>query len=419
MSSRPVLAAGVLLAVSLVALSPSAAEACPFCAAQSQTLGEEIAANDAAVLAKLVSPAKPPMGDEVAKATFEVVELLREASGVKVGDKVQTIYFGSAPVGTTFLVTAIDPPNLIWSTPLAVTEQSAEYIRQMVKLPMDGPDRLAFVQKFLEHKEELLARDAYDEFARAPYDAVKGLKDRMDHKQLIHWIGDLEIPASRRRLYLTMLGVCGTKDDVPMLEEMLRSTDRRLKAGLDAMIACYLTLRGPDGMGLVEELFLKNPNTEYSDTYAAIMALRFHGTESETIPKARILQGLHLMLARPPLADLVIPDLARWEDWSQVDRLVELFKKADDKSSWVKIPVINYLKACPLAVAKQRLDELKALDPETFKQAETFFPFGPMANPAAKPAAAATGPAESDQPAKPVAGPAPVGTAPAGEGDGT
>ena len=32
------------------------------------------------------------------------------------------------------------------------------------------------------------------------------------------------------------------------------------------------------------------------------------------------------MLDRPQLADLVIPDLARWEDWSVMDRLVELFK---------------------------------------------------------------------------------------------
>ena len=54
------------------------------------------------------------------------------------------------------------------------------------------------------------------------------------------------------------------------------------------MIACYLTLHGQEGMPLVEELFLKDADIEYSDTYAAIMALRFHGTESDVIPRARI-----------------------------------------------------------------------------------------------------------------------------------
>ena len=32
-----------------------------------------------------------------------------------------------------------------------------------------GADRLAFFQEYLEHEDPLLAQDAYDEFARAPY----------------------------------------------------------------------------------------------------------------------------------------------------------------------------------------------------------------------------------------------------------
>ena len=129
-----------------------------------------------------------------------------------------------------------------------------------------------------------------------------------------------------------MLGVCGGEQDVTMLEEMLQSQDRRQKAGLDALVACYLILKGPAGMPLVEELFLINPKAEYADTYAAIMALRFHGTDTTVISKDRLLQGFRHMLKRPQLADLVIPDLARWEDWSCMDELVDLFKNADDKS---------------------------------------------------------------------------------------
>jgi len=103
------------------------------------------------------------------------------------------------------------------------------------------------------------------------------------------------------------------------------------------------------------------------------------------------------MLERPQLADLVIPDLARWEDWSVMDRLVELFKNADEESNWVRVPVINYLRACPLPAAKDRIDELAKIDPETVKRANTFFPFAGSApatastdKPAAAPAANAT-----------------------------
>ena len=152
---------------------------------------------------------------------------------------------------------------------------------------------------------------------------------------------------------------------LPMLEEMIKSKDRQTKGALDALVAAYLTLKGPDGMPLVEDLFLKNKDAEYTDTYATIMALRFHGTEEKIIPRERLLVGIRMMLDRPQLADLVIPDLARWEDWSVMDRLVELFKNADDESNWVRVPVINYLRACPLPKAKEKIDELAKIDPET------------------------------------------------------
>ena len=43
-------------------------------------------------------------------------------------------------------------------------------------------------------------------------------------------------------LYLTMLGVCGDEKNLPFLEKMLRSTQKSTRGGLDALIACYLTL---------------------------------------------------------------------------------------------------------------------------------------------------------------------------------
>jgi hypothetical protein len=174
-----------------------------------------------------------------------------------------------------------------------------------------------------------------------------------------------------------MLGVCGSEKDLPLLESMMRSDDRQVKAGLDAMIACYITLAGEKAMPLVEELFLANKDAEYADTYAAIMAIRFHGTETDVVPQKRLVKSLRHMLDRPQLADLVIPDLARWEDWESMPRLVELFKNADEKSSWVRVPVVNYLRACPLPEAKEKMAELEKIDPAAVRRANTFFPFLP------------------------------------------
>jgi hypothetical protein len=372
------------LSIAVVLAAAATAKSCPFCSAVSQTFSEEIGTMDVAVIATLVKvpPPSDKPGDEIQKATFEVAKVLKGDGLVKVGEKFDTLYFGDGSTGKSFLVMGISPPKIMWSTPLPLTERGIKYLGEILTLPKEGPERLVFFQKYLEDEDEMLARDAYDEFARAPYAQVKALKDQIDLEQVVAWIKNPEIPASRRRLYLVMLGVAGDETNLPMLEEFMKSTDRKSKSGLDALIACYLTLKGETGLPLIEELFLANQKADYADTYAAIMAIRFHGTDGGVIDPKRLVVSLHHMLERPELADLVIPDLAKWEDWAAMDRLVDLYKTADEKNSWVRVPVINYLRACPLPKAKELLKECEKIDPAAVKRANTFFPVSPAAAPA-------------------------------------
>lgn len=396
---------GFVLAVAVCLFWSPASDACPFCSAVSMTLSEEIGAADVAVLAKLAdAPAEEAAPDDSAqqpvKVKFDIVDVLKGADIVGDTKQIEVLYFGQDEQKAEFLITGIDPQQLSWATPIGLSERAAEYVRKLDELPEAGADRLAYFQDYFEDEDPLLAGDAYDEFAKAPYADVKDLEDRMQREKLLAWIQDPNVTASRRRLYLTMLGVCGKQDDLPVLETMIRSDDRQLKTALDAIVACYLTLKGPDGLPLIEDSFLKNQDAEYTDTYAAIMALRFHGQEEDIIPKERIVQALGHMLDRPQLADLVIPDLARWEDWSVMDRLVELFKNADEESAWVRVPVVNYLRACPLPEAKERMAELEAIDPDAVKRANSFFPL------ATAPVAEADGEPAVDPPVPPPAAPA-------------
>ncbi len=369
-----------LLLALLITSSIAAAKAvaCPFCAAVSQTFGEEIDSMDVVVFAVLKhAPNRPSLNGnegELAKSKFEIKHVLK---GEKVlGDTkvIEQVYYGDGSVGKVFLLMATDPPKLMWTTPTLLNAKAQAYLLDVIKLPAEPSKRLLFFKDYLEHKEQLLSADAYDEFAKTPFNAIKMIKSDLDHGQLIEWIKNTDVPANRRRLYLTLLSVCGSKKDAPLLEGLLRSEDRKQKAGLDALIGAYLTIMGADGMPLIEELFLKNKKAEYADTYAAIMAIRFHGTETDVIPRKRLLTGLHHMLDRPELADLVIVDLARWEDWTVMPRLVTLFKDADEKSSWVRVPVVRYLMACPLPEAKVALKEVTKVDAQAVKRAQTFFP---------------------------------------------
>ncbi|MCI0332043.1 MAG: hypothetical protein L0228_02305 [Planctomycetes bacterium] len=430
-------------ALAVLCAGIASAAACPFCDAPTQTLSEETASADAVVLAKLVKEAPPVSGaadPNSGTATFEIIEVLRGQDNLKGVKEARAVYFGEADKDRVFLISGLGAEELDWTTPLPLSKAAEDYVRKLPSVPPSGADRLAFFQEYLENDDPLLAQDAYDEFARAPYEEVQALGPRMHHADLVNWIADYEINPSRRRLYLTMLGVCGGKGDLPLLESMITSDfvtmepalkeivssgmamngplclpgwieiiqqqERQKKLGLDALVACYLTLRGPDGLDLIDQRFLKDPKVEYTHIYSTIMALRFHGDqETGVLPRERLLNSMRLLLGNPDFADQVILDLSRWEDWSVLDRLVEMFKTADEKS-YVRQPVVTYLTVAaeqPGDVGKRAsaaMTELEQLDPETVKQARSLMAFGALARAKAndKPAAASDAEKSTESP---------------------
>lgn len=376
----PVFRFASLIAIVLSAVAATS-PACPLCESiGTQTLSEQINESQIAVIGRLLEITKPKGNPQhiepVTQAVLHIDDVIK-GKLAKGHEKIMQLAFSrAANPGEMFLITGITKDEKTqWSAPIRLTKQSQVYVKCLAALTEKGAERLGFFQPYLEHGEELLASDAYDEFARAPYAEITAFKDRIDRQQLIKWIKSPDMPATRKRLYLMMLSACGTQDEVPLLEELLRQKNRKVKAGFDSVIACYLTLTGSDGLQLVEQLFLRDPDASYIDTYATIMALRFHITETDVMPRARILASLRLILDRPKMADLVIPDLARSKDWSAMDQLVAMFKDTQNVSSWSRIPIINYLRACPLPAAQQHLAELKQIAPDAFLQADTLFPF--------------------------------------------
>jgi hypothetical protein len=461
----------IILSLIAVAATPLASLACPFCSAEQSTLTEEMATSDAAVIATLVKPAdqytdapRDAIDPDSGKATFRVKHVLFGPEELGDTTELEAIYFGEPDLEASYLIRGIGKPPaepLEWAIPLALSETAVEYVKQLRTLPESGADRIAFFQDYLQHEDPMLSQDAYDEFARAPYADLKGLKERMNRKQLLAWIEDPSISPSRRRLYLTMLGVCGTEADIPRLEAMLVSDSRELtpaaellaaasiaaggplastlsveairlderskKLGLDAMIACYLTLGGAEGLDLVDERFLSNrqvagKGADYSHVYSALMALRFLAEEEGSVSMDRVLASARLLLDNPDFADQVIPDLARWEDWSVLDRLTQMYRDAgneDDEEGaasggqsntvqkYVREPIITYLDVAAeqegdsekdnLADrAKAALAAIEPIDPDAVRRARSLRAFGFLgqarSTPASSDSAAEDGP---------------------------
>jgi hypothetical protein len=344
----------------------ASSSACPFCASINLPFTDQMAAKDVVVAAKLIAaPELPEDPDaDLPRATFEITKVLKGDEVLEKGMEFQALLVGRYPKGKEFLVMGIDPPDIAWTTPIKAAPVLLKYLEDIQKLPESGADRLAFFQDYFEHEVSSMAFDAYDEFAKAPYSDLIDLKDRMNRKQLLDWIVDEDTSINRRRLYLTMLGVCGTAEDGDVLEKMISDGGDSNLRGMDALVACYLCLKGDAGVDLIEEKFLVDDASDFTTTMGAVSALRFHGTEVELVSRKRIISAVRKLLDRPKMADLIISDLARWEDWDATEKLVKMFKESKKENRWLRVPIVAFLMASPEPRAKEYLVELnRCLNP--------------------------------------------------------
>jgi hypothetical protein len=189
--------------------------------------------------------------------------------------------------------------------------------------------RLDYYVKFLEYPDQMISNDAYGEFANAPYADITQLSDKLPREKIRGWITNKDTPQTRMGLYGLLIGLSGTAEDAKILETKILEKTEDFRLGIDGLMSGYLLLTGGKGLTVLDEHKLKNRDVPFSETYAAMQALRFMWKYSEgRIEKSRLRASMRILLDRPELADLVIADLARWKDWDVQDRLLALYIQA-------------------------------------------------------------------------------------------
>lgn len=354
--------------------------ACPFCAATNLSLRQRFDFADIVVLGTLESTQQ---NESQTLGRFRVVQQFKPksttASAVALRvDEVQTGYVGSVQLKSKFLILGVDPPEFIWSIPVPVNDPFEIYVNGILSLNDDPVRRLQFFERHLEHNEPLIAQDAYDEFAVAPYNEILMLSDSLDRAKLRKWLEDSSMTVSRKQLYYMLLSVCGNSEDAAWLERRLRSSDSKDRDALDALTASYLTLAGDPGLQTLDELFLKEPKREFAEVFSVLAALRFHATEGMKLDSTKVADRLVLLLDRADIVDLVIADLTRISDWRHLDRMKQLLDESYvAKNAVIRSPIINYIRACPLPKAELLLREIEQRDPEAVRRAKGWIPFTP------------------------------------------
>lgn len=365
-----------IFALVLLVSSSTLSLACPFCSALAPTLSDDLAQATAAVIASCESISAE--GDGLYVCRMRVDEVIK--GDAKLADSVIEVpTTKELSIKGVFWLVGFGETAIYWGSPKEASTEAVSYLRGLQTIPENEPRRLEYFLRFLQHTDELVSDDAYNEFADASLDQIIGLRDKLDRRWVVEQLRDKSVPVHRRRLCWTFLSQCGADNDICLFDETLR--ERRLDAtfdpGMDAAISCFISLGGQRALARIEQDYLNNPDVDYLDCFAAINAIRVHGTELSVIPRERLATALRHVLQRDELADLVIADLARWEDWSAIDSVVELFEKSTIENNFIRPKAVLYLKTCPLPHAAEALSRLRELDPESVEKAEASMLFYP------------------------------------------
>jgi hypothetical protein len=256
------------------------------------------------------------------------------------------------------------------------------YVRGVAKLSSIEADRLRFFLDYIESTDELVSEDAYNEFAKTSMDSIRAIRESLNRKRLISLIQLPDIKPRLRGLCWMLLSLVGKPEDVTFCREALFKidvTDMTPPIDLPANIACMVALGGESAMTEIEDRFLRfksaSEPASTSAVNAVVSAIRVVEQELHALSKERLSASLRMVLEREDMADYVIPDLARWEDWSAMERLDRLFYESDTDSSFVRIPIFNYMRMCPRPEAKELFKKMELADPKSAERAAMLFGF--------------------------------------------
>jgi hypothetical protein len=245
-----------------------------------------------------------------------------------------------------------------------------DYVKGSLALdPKDRVQCLLYFFRYLEHPDPEVAQDAFLEFAKANDQEIGQVAGKLAAAKIRGWVKDARLPANRLSLYAFLLGACGTPEDAPLLRSLLDDSSERTTAAFDGLLAGYIQLSPRDGWDLAFQA-LRDPQKPFPLRLAVVRALRFfHGWRPEE-NKARILQGLDLVLARADMADMAVEDLRRWQVWDLTPSVLPLYRRQGYDAPLMRRAIVRYALACPRPEAVRLVAEVRRQDPQTVKDVE-------------------------------------------------
>ena len=380
---------GIMALMAILGLV-SPAKSCPFCAGVLPSFLDEYNDLSEFHIAICTKCQEQPNEPGLYSAEFMVVEPLKTITGRSKRSTFTVTTFDLLERSKTFLVRGYGQEDEFqWVAPAPIESSEIDYVLRVIQFAKSKASKLDKLKFFFENRDSastLIADDCFNELGKTSLEDLQLLKPILQAEKLKESLRNEKHTTDRKRLDWVLLGICGQASDAAIFDELLdvyykqrqREAETgvliRESIGLDAAISTYITLLGEKGLERIENEFITNPKCEFSDCFSAILALRVQGDDIKKIPQARIAQSLALVLQRTEMADLVVPDFARWKQWNYCDSLIAAYQKSEKDDLRLRLPIINYLRVCPLPQAEKMLESIRINEPINYRRAQTLFP---------------------------------------------
>ena len=380
----PRLLTGLTL-LGLLSVLPSSSPACSFCPTPltRESLGQEV---DRAHLIIYAYAANPKLNLQEGAAPgsgttdFHIERVVKDHP--LLGDKKVLTLERYVPV-----LDPKDPPRFLIFCEVAKGKFDA-YLGRTVKSQavigyLEGakaerakgrPAALAYYARYLGHTDDLVAEDAFLEFARSKDDEVGQVAKQLDPKIFRALLQKPGLDADRISLFSFLLGSCGGPQDADYLRKRAAGAQNEDVRALDGMLGGILALQPKEGWRLVEEI-LRDKDANFLKRFSAMRAVRFYMGWKPAETKEAMLSAYKLVLPDGESADLAIEDLRRWKTWDLTPLVLAQYGKATHDAPIVRRSIIRYALSCPLPEARRFVEQVEAKDAELVRELREFLEF--------------------------------------------
>ncbi len=247
---------------------------------------------------------------------------------------------------------------------------AVEYVRGALELDTkDRAARLKYYFRYLEDPDPEIAEDAFREFAKTNDQDLGTLAAELPAEKLRSWVGNEQTPAHRLGLYAFLLGAHRDPRDADLFRRLLDNAGERTLVAYDGLLGGYIQVQPERGWELALAT-LRDEQRGFTERLAVVRTLRFfHGWKPEE-NRAKIYQGIDLVLARNDMADLAVEDLRRWREWDLTPRVLALYGRKGFDAPIMRRAILRYALSCPRPEARQLAESVRKSDPDLYKDVE-------------------------------------------------